>query len=291
MIKRIIISILVIILSSCFIYAQEESTEKVKPRPVRSTFESIWMMDNQTVEVPFKKTLEWDIQHRFGTWNNGYEDYYGLAAPSNIRLGFIYVPIENLQIGWGITKERKLWDFSAKYVLIKQKQNAGFPITIAYYLNTGIDSRDAVQFTEASDRFSYFNQLMFARRFSDKLSIQIAPSFSYYNMPESVFDVEGNFQGFMNNTHFAIAGMGRFKITESMGLIVNFDLPITDHQFNNPEKNIAIGLEFTTSSHAFQVFVGNYQSLNPQYNNLLNQNRFGDNQILVGFNITRLWNF
>ena len=72
-------------------------------------------MDNQTVDVPFQKTLEWDIQHRFGTWNNGYDDYFGLAAPSNIRLGFVYVPAEKLQLGLGITKERKLWDFSVKY--------------------------------------------------------------------------------------------------------------------------------------------------------------------------------
>lgn len=291
MLQRIIHILLIAFFSACYIQAQEEAPEKTKPRPVRSTFESIWLIDNQTVEVPFKKTLEWDIQHRFGTWNNGYEDYYGLAAPSNIRLGFNYVPVDNLQIGFGITKERKIWDFNAKYVLIKQKQDSGFPLTIAYYANAGIDSRDLASFVEDSDRFSYFNQLMFARRFSDRLSVQVSPSLSYYNSPEAVFDIEGNLLGYMNNMHFAVSGLARLKITDSMGFIVNVDLPVTDHEFENPQNNIALGVEFTTSSHAFQIFVGNYQSLNPQYNNLLNRNRFGDNQILLGFNMTRLWNF
>ena len=42
--------------------------------------------------VPVKKTFEMDIQHRFGTVENGYEDFWGFFAPSNIRMGFSYVP-------------------------------------------------------------------------------------------------------------------------------------------------------------------------------------------------------
>lgn len=32
--------------------------------------------------------------HRFGSVKNGYKDFFGLFAPSNIRLGFSYVPIK-----------------------------------------------------------------------------------------------------------------------------------------------------------------------------------------------------
>lgn len=281
-----------LLLAGAFIQAQDTGDEKVKPRPIRNTFESIWLMDNQTVDVPFQKTFEWDIQHRFGTWDNGYDDYFGLAGPSNIRLGFSYVPKENLQIGFGITKERKIWDFSAKYVIVKQKMDDSFPVSLAYYGVAGLDSRSLDQFDEASDRFSYFNQIMISRKFSDRLALQVAPSFSYFNLPEQIFNAGGDFLGRMNNTHFAISGMGRIGITDSMGLLFSADIPLTDHAFDStPNGNVAIGIEFTTSSHAFQLFVGNYQSLNPQYNSILNQNSFGDNQVLIGFNMTRLWNF
>ena len=76
-----------------------------------------------------------------------------------------------------------------------------------------------------------------------------------------------------------------------MSVTLGYDQPITDHVFINPEPNLSFGVELVTSSHAFQVFVGNYQSLVPQYNHSFNANSFGDNQILLGFNITRLWNF
>ena len=59
---------------------------QAKTKPVKNTFESVWIIDNQTVMVPLKKTFEMDIQHRFGTVENGYEDFWGFFAPSNIRL-------------------------------------------------------------------------------------------------------------------------------------------------------------------------------------------------------------
>src|SRR5215212_6219228 len=61
-----------------------EPTEEVavvkKVKPVKNTFGSIWLIDNQTVMVPIKKTFEMDIMHRFGTIDNGYKDFYGFFA-------------------------------------------------------------------------------------------------------------------------------------------------------------------------------------------------------------------
>ena len=82
---------------------------------VGNTFESVWMIDNQTVLVPLRRTFEFDIQHRFGTVVNGYSDFWGIYAPSNIRIGFGYTPISNLMVGFGFTKDRLLWDVNWKY--------------------------------------------------------------------------------------------------------------------------------------------------------------------------------
>ena len=98
------------------LYAQdttETTPTKKKVKPVKNTFGSVWLMDNQTVMVPVKGTLEFDIQHRFGTVNNGAKDLYGIFAPSNIRLGLGYAPIQNLFVGAGITKEKMQADLSA----------------------------------------------------------------------------------------------------------------------------------------------------------------------------------
>ena len=61
-----------------------ETAAPSKTKPVKNTFQSIWIIDNQTVLVPVKKTFEMDIQHRFGVVENGYEDFWGFFAPSNI---------------------------------------------------------------------------------------------------------------------------------------------------------------------------------------------------------------
>ena len=280
----------VLLISTQNVFSQSEDQEN-DLRPVRYTFESIWLAENQTVDVPFQGTFEMDFQHRFGTMNNGYGDYFGLAAPSNIRMGFVYVPIENLQVGFGITKERKVWDFSAKYALLKQKRRGGLPISISYYVVAGIDTRDGEVFEEGLDRFSYFHQLMLARKLSDIISIQVAPSISYFNFPDVIFDSEGNIRGRMENMHFSVSYMGKISLSEGMNFIFNYDQPYTTHEINDPKANASLGFEFVTSSHAFQLFIGNYKSIIPQYNHVLNQNNYREGTLLLGFNVTRLWNF
>jgi hypothetical protein len=95
----------------------------------------------------------------------------------------------------------------------------------------------------------------------------------------------------MKNDHFAIAFGGRFKISNQMGIIVNYDQPITQHPMNNPHPNISFGLDIVTSAHSFQIFATNYAYILPQRNNYFNQNDFTKSQFLIGFNISRLWNF
>jgi len=98
----------------------KQAITKVKPKPVKNTFESQWIIDDQTVIVPVKGTFEADIQHRFGTVQNGVKDLWGVYATANMRIGFNYAPIKNLYLGFGLTKSNMLLDGSAKYAIIKQ---------------------------------------------------------------------------------------------------------------------------------------------------------------------------
>lgn len=106
---------------------KEPATKTARRKPVKNTFENIWLIDNQTVLVPIKGTFQMDIMHRFGTINNGYKDFYGMFASSNIRLGFNYVPIDKLLIGLSITKANMTWEGYAKYAIIKQTQEGDTP--------------------------------------------------------------------------------------------------------------------------------------------------------------------
>jgi hypothetical protein len=271
------------------IHAQEEES-KPPERPVRSMFESNWIMDNQTVLVPIVGTFEMDIQHRFGTWDNGYDDFFGIYAPSNIRLGFSKVVVSNLQLGFGLTKNNNLWDFNAKYALIQQTRSGSTPLSLTFYTNMAIDSRDGKFFVKGSDRFTYFYQLMVARKVSDKFSFQLSGNLSHFNGVEGFLDPSNEVVGVSPNDHLSTSLHFRYRLTDVSNLTFGYDLPISEHEKVDVKGNLSFGIEFVTSAHAFQLFLGNFQALVPQYNHHQNQNSFGDNEILLGFNITRLWN-
>jgi len=277
------------ILSFNNIYAQDEPAKR-PDRPVRSMFESNWLMNHQTVIVPIEGTFEMDIAHRFGTWDNGYDDFWGIYAPSNIRLGFTKVVMPKLQLGIGLTKNKNLWDFNLKYGIMEQTRSGRIPLSITYFGNMAIDTRDGDNFQASTDRYSYFHQIMIARKFSDKISMQISGNFSHFNAVTAFLNDNNESEGRMKNDHLSSTVAFRYKLTDITSLTGAYDIHITDHPLDNPTANLSIGFEFVTSSHAFQLFVGNYTSIVPQYNNFFNENSFGDNEISIGFNITRLWN-
>lgn len=288
-IRNIVLSMVLIVCLIPLIQAQEQEN-KPPERPVRSMFESNWILDNQTVIVPVEGTFEMDILHRFGTWDNGYDDFFGIYAPSNIRLGFSKVIRPNLQLGLGLTKNKNLWDFNLKYALIQQTRSGSTPLSLTAYVNMAIDTRDEKFFVNGTDRYSYFYQLMMARKFSDKVSMQVSGNLTHFNAVEGFINDANEVEGIMNNDHISASWNMRYRLTDISSMLFGYDLPITSHPQIDPASNLSLGIEFVTSSHAFQLFIGNYQGIVPQYNHFENQNSFGDNEILLGFNMTRLWN-
>jgi Membrane bound beta barrel domain (DUF5777) len=285
--------VLLVFASTGAIVAQDSTSATVtkKAKPVKNTFGSSWIMDNQSVMVPMKGSLQMDIQHRFGIVNNGAKDLWGVFAPSNIRIGLGYAPINKLYVSSGITKEKMMIDFGAKYALLQQTTDNSMPVSLTYFGNMVIEARESDDYVNWVDRLSYFNQLILARKITEKFSAQVAPSLSWYNNVEAYVDSKGDIQPKMENMHLAISFAGRYKITEKSAITVGYDQPLTQHTTNNPHPNICFGFETTTSSHAFQVYAGNYYSIVPQANNMYNQNDFTKGQFLIGFNITRLWNY
>ena len=286
--------------------ATQEQTEKPKPsaKPVKNTFDNMWLLDNQSVMVPIKKTFQMDFMHRFGTWNNGYQDFFGLFGGINIRLGFNYVPIDKLLVGVSFTEYNLTWEGYAKYALIKQTQDGSIPVSATYYGNIAIDTKEdpnGTLYPHSSDRFMYFNQLIIARKISDKFSVQIAPSVTHVNSVQGYLTGDTASDGSktvgksMNNDHYAIAFSGKMKLSNTLNLLVNYDQPLTKHKTNNPAPNISAGLEINTSSHTFQIIIGNYRFITPSRNNYYNNNDptgyHGLSSFLIGFNLIRLWNF
>ncbi len=264
----------------------EEVVQKPVDKPVRLPFECGLLIDNQTTVVNSAKTLELIIDHRFGTMDNGITDLYGIYAPSNIQLGLNYSITNKLMVGIGTTKNSKLQDLQWKYILLQQTKSGRIPITIAYYGNAVIDASNETNFGANyvfASRLSYFNQIMISRKFNNILTLQASGGYVHFNSIDSAF----------NNDNVVASLAGRVKISPQSAIIFEYQQPLmnfTDNP-NASKPNAGIGLEVSTSSHAFQIFVSSYGSILNQHNVMYNTNDFTKGAVMLGFNMTRKWNF
>lgn len=274
-------------------FGQEDpATEETDRRPVRSSFESGILIDNQTVTIPTANTLEMLIQHKFGSIQNGLTDLYGIyAAGANVRIGFNYSIRDNLMVGFGSTKNKKLQDFQVKWTFLNQTRDNHWPVTLTFYGNMAIDARGKEVFGTNyafGNRLSYFSQLIIARRFNDYLSVQVAPSFTHFNSVDKM----------MEHDKIGLSFAGRVKISPQSSLMLQYDIPFKiqaiaeNMEFTNPPKpNFAFGWEISTSTHAFQIYMGTADGILGQEVLMNNTNDFLNGEMMLGFTITRLWSF
>lgn len=274
-----------------FSFSQDKAKDSIVDKPERPAFESSSIIDNQTNVLFNKNTLEVMMQHRFGLIDepNSLAGIYG--ANSNIRIGLAYSILDWVTVGYGITKKNRLSDFNLKVGILNQTRSGRIPISVTYYGNAAIDGRSGSDndniFITKQDRYSYFHQIIIAKRFNSKFSLQIAPSLSHYNTVDFGY----------KNDRFSIAFGGRYKISSQTSILFDYSLPITKLDIEGQENvsydysGLSIGTEFSTSAHAFQIFVTNWNGILPQRNYMKNVNAFGSKGILIGFNITRNYNF
>jgi hypothetical protein len=289
--------LLIILFVSANAFAQDEEKKEVEKKeevkPAKPAFESAQLMDEQSVVVPSKKTLEFNMQHRFGVVENGIKDLFGIYGSANIRMGFSYVPINNLAVGFGFTKLNKYVDFNAKYSILKQKKDNSMPISLSIFGNAVIDTREKSFFPKDVYRMSYFGELIIARRINSKISLQLTPSYSHFNAADSLY----------KNDIIALGFSGRYKFSPQSSVTFNYTQQLTTHSDPNFKltPGITVGWEIATSAHCFQMFATTFSSILPQRNiSYTGENKpasgnyqgaFSTSKFMIGFNITRLWNF
>lgn len=303
--KKYILILLLFSFITTISFAQEETATPAKEKdyPVTGAFESGYLIDAQTTVIPDVKTLEFVIQHKFGTIESGKSSLWGLYQSANVRLGINYVPVKNLEMGIGVIKSYMTTDLNLKWTILQQTRKNTIPVSVALYGNVGIDGRplenysnDSVQVAydgakgkiKFSDRLSYYSQLIVGRKFNNRLSLQAGVSFAHYNISELGFD----------HDKVGVQVNGRFKVSNQGSIIFNYDQPLKIKNIsenvdwtNAPKATYAVGYEVSTGTHAFQIYMGSTGSLLPQESLMYNTRNFNKSGLSFGFVITRLWGF
>lgn len=282
---------LVILSLSIMMFAPAFAQADNASEPVMDMFNALSLIENQTATTLYKGMKEMQIQHRFSLIEN-IKNLYGIYGAANSRIGLSYGITDRLTVGIGTAKDYKLQDINWKYAILQQTTDNKMPVSLTYYGNMVLDARPDDSFgPEATYRFihrlSYFTQFIVARKFNDKLSLQVAPSAMYFNSVPRYTD-EQNDTGY-KNFNIGIHAGGRYVLFGNHSLMMEYNQLLTKQDdltdVQDPKPSLTLGWEIGTPTHAFQLFVTNYSSIINQYSFLYNQNDLTDGQYLFGFNI------
>jgi hypothetical protein len=256
-----------------------------KPHIVTGTFKATQLINMPTVESPGKQNLQFLIMHRFGKLNEGAYELFGLDNAS-IRFGLDYGLTDRLSVGVGRSSVDKAFDGNIKYKILRQSAGPGaVPVSISLYeLVTHYTQRYTDKsFLNTRFRTSYTSQLLIARKFSSALSLQLAPSWTHYNLVATPQD---------NNDIFAISAGGRMKFTKRMSFTAEYNYLLPDQVVSTKVYNsLSLGVDIETGGHVFQLIFTNSNGMIGPYYLSKTDGSWGKGDIFFGFNISRNFNF
>ena len=251
-----------------------------------ATFKGTRLINGQTIETVGKNHLNFWISHRFGAINSGFiENFFGLDE-ARIRLGLEYGITDKLTVGIGRSSQEKMYDFYAKYKLLRQSNS--MPVTLTLYgsnaLSTAatgsvLESGTVMKYYDNLERMTYTGQILLARKFSERFSLQFMPTFLHFNRTETI-DTPNNM--------VALGVGGRMKLSKRISIsgeyyYADFNRPANSNYHNS----LALGLDIETGGHVFQFHLTNSRGMIERQFIAQTTKQWSDGGIFYGFNIAR----
>ena len=251
------------------------------------------LINAKTTHIMSPKGFGLTIQHRFGAtkFDEGFiTNFMGLDLAANMRFAFEIPFNDKLMFEIGRTRYGKFYDIGGKYLLIQQTANKQTPFSLAVYSNVAITTEKEPSYSETAifdngskfeykfyHRLYYDTQMIFARKFNNRFSAQIAGELIWRNLaPYSQKPKEKNYI-------IAVPVSMRYKL----GLRAAIDLEIMP---NSRQKTMPISLGYEIASsgnHVFQITITNTDRILSQ-NIFTNPSlKYGKDGFMLGFNLTR----
>jgi len=258
----------------------EQTTEKPKKEFTTATFKGTRLINFHTLETLGKRTLDFRISHRFGDFNSGANNAFGLDGPACIRLGLEYSFDGRFMFGIGRTSYEKKLDGFLKYRLLRQTTDNSMPLSITLVSSmfyTIVKSLPKYGFDV--NRLSYAHQIIIGRKFSERFSFQMAPIIVHYNIVS--FDEK--------NDMFGIQFASRFKYTKRSAITVEYAVRTSKYTNVKYYDSASIGIEIETGGHVFQMQLTNSFGLVEDQFIPHTSSNWLNGGIKLGFNISRVF--
>lgn len=256
--------LLVMVLGSWMVsFAQDEAP---KPKYAKATFNSTRIINMQSTEIVSKGVLQFLISHHFSPiWPKGGESQDNLAGLLGLNSGlawtylsFDYSINNYLNVGLAAAGRNRYEGFAKIKLLRQQTGPKNIPVSIAWYSAFSANAAKDPTIDLTWNKYSFINQLLIARKFSDKLSLQLMPTWIHFNLVP--------YGANNSNEVFSMGLGGKYKLTPNKNITFEYSRQFNMYE-NLIDKNgniydykpdlLSLGMEFNTGGHLFQFYIGN----------------------------------
>ena len=284
---KYLLSFLLVAFSTGFASAQDDllnqldSVKSNEKEIEMAAFKGLQICNMQSTKLASKGEWYLLVSHRFGDLTEGFDNFFGLDL-AYTKLGGIYGVTNWLQLGASRQTHNKIYELTAKYKLANQEID-GFPVTIVGYNTMDINSAlKTSEFTnlQFTDKLAFSTQLLVSRKFSEKLSIEVAPIYVHKNLYDDTLE---------QKDLFLVGAGARYKIAKRLSVNLEYSARVIAVEgFTSPYHNpLSVGLDIETGGHVFQLVLSNSQPMNDV---TVFSNTSGDwngGSVYFGFNMYR----
>jgi opacity protein-like surface antigen len=258
--------------------------DKPKIDYTAATFKTTRIVIGQSIENPAKGNMLFLITHHFGAINSGYENLYGLKQ-ATIRLGLEYGLTDRIGFGVGLNTYMNTWDGFLKWKILRQSTGARkMPLTVDLFANTAIYTTkwEVPERTNYfTSRMSYCFELLIARKFGQRLSLQLMPGMVHKNLVETAAD---------KNNIFTLGAGGRFKVSKRVSINAEYYYLFKNQVVSTKVYNsLSVGVDIETGGHVFQIFLTNSEGEFEEAFLTNTQGQWSTGTFYLGFNISRIF--
>ena len=281
--NKILLSLLLIY---SFSFSQENLLEELEIQNEYKTtnnfsgFKAIKIVNNQSTKQASEKELYLYVSHRFGSIDGGINTLFGLDI-ANTKIELLYGLTNNLQIGFSRESFKKTYSLNAKYNITIQSSN--LPINSSLYISYNYNSlldQDIYPTLSNSDRNLFFGQLLLSKNFSDKISLQLSPTYAKRGFNETIFEQE-------NNIILGLASS--YRITNRLAFNIEYSANLDRPEISPFNDVLSFGIDIETGGHVFQLLFSNTQAIDNVSVMTDAEGSWKDGKIYFGFNILRVF--
>jgi hypothetical protein len=261
---------------------EKETKDSATTEYATATFKGNRVINGQSVETVGKGVLSFIISHRFGPFNTGAYNFYGLDQ-ATIRLGFEYGITDRLEVGIGRNSLDKIYDSYLKYKLLRQSKGSKvMPVSVVLFSGVAVVGlKDAALEADFNNRLNYTYQIIIARKFSNNFSLQLSPTLIHRNLVDFKAD---------KNDVLAVGIAGRYKLTKRLSLNVEYFYMLPNQTVFKYNNSLSIGVDIETGGHVFQLHCTNSMGMTEKSFIAETSGRWNKGAIMFGFNVTRPFN-